>query len=642
MSGSDADPRGPHLPASVRYGEQAAGASDAARQLASSPLANAPAPATHSVLRGLQPVADMEADAVAFAHAIGEVPCSRASRARYFALVRQRLIDAQAVPAQLALVDVVAAVFDYVIDDRRLPEVVRPMVWRLQQPALLLALMDPGYLGSEARSLRSLIENLGVVAMTVGEDLVRGSELHRRLETVVRAIEIVATNLYRRVRVLAEQVDREYRRTSTNMQQLVERMQRERSVLESTPARRNRRDYSRRPGREQERLVTEQLAGHIRQRTRNRRLPDSVNAFLQDVWMRYSRTTLLRDGEDSNEFRNAMAVLDDLLWTLDGGGDAPVRAKLAARIPRLIESLHRGMRQIGERPEDHQDFFDELFLIHLRQLHRVGRLRPPMPGPPARHRPRRGERAAGRHLVRRGTLGAGAGPGTAGGTGALVRAARWRAATDCRAHDSAGDRARSGARCGARCCRRQCRIRAARFLAPGIPLRLRPPRSVATAWRRPGGRRADPLPLGSADRRNRDPAPGRAGAAGVGGRGRAHTDRAGRGEPAEAAVNDDDRAGGRLLELLRSVDLNDLPQPAHFSNARASQQFHQLAPGQWLDHRPEKGRSRCLKVAWINDRRSVALLVRHPDGRAVSRPMSELAQLFRAGRLRVMRASAVA
>ena len=44
------------------------------------------------------------------------------------------------------------------------------------------------------------------------------------------------------------------------------------------------------------------------------------------------------------------------------------------------------------------------------------------------------------------------------------------------------------------------------------------------------------------------------------------------------------------------------------------------------------GGQRYMKVAWINRKRTVALLVRHPDRRALSLRMNEMARRFEAGR----------
>src|SRR5690606_6247171 len=343
-----------------------------AATLGSSPLAGAPEGQRLRVLPTLQPVAEIERDAVAFAHAIGALPYSREARAEFFGNVRSRMREAGAAPAQVAVVDLVAAMFDYVIDDRRLPEAAKPLVWRLQQPAVALTLLDPAYLGDDPRSLRKLVEHFGAISAAFGEDIVRGSELYRRLETVVRAVEIVSSALQSRSAVMAQQVQKEYSRAARSVGQLIDRVVRARRTLEETPRRRNRRDYARRPNREREKQVTEHRRTMHADRLARHRAPQSAREFVDKVWLRHMRTAALRNGEESSEFRVSLQVVDDLLWSLDENGERHSRRELAQRIPPLIRLMTQGVREIGAKEDEFKSFFDELFLIHLRRMQRPG------------------------------------------------------------------------------------------------------------------------------------------------------------------------------------------------------------------------------------------------------------------------------
>src|SRR5690606_9957312 len=221
-----------------------------------------------------------------------------------------------------------------------------PLVWRLQQPTLSLALLDPGYLGDEPRSLRRLIEHLGAISSAFADEITRGSELHRRLETVVRAVEIVTSALQARSAVMAQQVQKEYARAARNVGQLVEHVVRERRSLEETPGRRNRRDYSRRPSREREKAVTEHLRTLLAERLDRHSAPESVREFVLNVWLRHMRTAALRNGEESAEFKVTLQVVDDLLWSLNGSAERRSRRELAKRIPPLIRLMTQGVREI--------------------------------------------------------------------------------------------------------------------------------------------------------------------------------------------------------------------------------------------------------------------------------------------------------
>ncbi len=544
-----AEPSASRPPEPARAIDLAARAERDAATLGTSPLAGAATGARLGTLPTLQPVLDLERDAVAFAHSIGAMPYSREARAEFFGNVRARLREAGAPPAQVAVVDLVAAMFDYVIDDRRVPEAARPLVWRLQQPALALSLLDSGYLGDDPRSLRRLVEHFGAISAAFSDEITRGSELHRRLETVVRAVEIVTSALQSRSAVMAQQVQKEYSRAARSVGQLIDHVVRERRSLEETPGRRNRRDYARRPSREREEEVTGHLHAMLAERLQRHAAPESVRDFLMNVWLRHLRTAALRDGEHSAEFQVSMRVVDDLLWSLDDSGERQSRRELAQRIPPLIRLMTQGVREIGAKDEESKAFFDELFLIHLRRMQRRDR-----------------EREATRTRT----------PDEDAATGA-AREARDGGSREATAKTDAV-------------------ATETREAATGT-------HAVATEARD-----------GSAPHTG------------------AHTIPVPQPTAADAGAADGEGPGRKLLEILESLDLDDLPRHPRRLTLAPEHAIDRIARGDWIEFVSRDGASAHSKVAWINRRRTVVLLVRRDDRRAMSLRTDELRERFARGR----------
>jgi hypothetical protein len=179
-------------------------------------------------------------------------------------------------------------------------------------------------------------------------------------------VEIVASSLQTRSAVMSRQVDLEFGKAANSITQLIDRVVRERQALEQTPDRRNRRDFGRRPTRAQEQSVTDKLKKLIDERIGQHDVPDSAREFITQVWMRHLRTSVLRDGEDSQQYKVSLAVVDDLLWSLDNTKRS--KTKLATKIPPLIRLLTQGMREIGAKDDEYKPFFDEIFLMHLRKM----------------------------------------------------------------------------------------------------------------------------------------------------------------------------------------------------------------------------------------------------------------------------------
>lgn len=502
---------------------------------------------------------DIELDGAAFAASHGLEPFSREARQRFFDAPRQQLIANKAPPAQVAAIEMVAVMFDYVVDDARMPEAAKALMWRLQQPAATLAALDPGYLGEDRRSIRRLVESVSAIAVAYADEVTPGSELYKRLETVVRAVEVVSYALQARSTVLSEQVQREYHRASKGVAALVARITNERESLDAVPGRRNRRDFSRRPSVEQEQVVTHRLQQQLSDRLANRTVPVSVRDFLLSVWLRHMRTAALRDGEDSPQFRVAVQVVDDLLWSLDDSGPEPSRRQLASRIPPLIRPLTQGVSDIGARPEEFQPFLDEIFLIHLRKMQKV----PRVGGFDESTYADSGLEADHTTLAMPRSVDMGPRPGNRS-----APAARGAQVAETAAQTSRGD---------------------ATLLEVDTIRRVSPPvldqRIVDPAIVDP-----DTAPL-----KSRAP------------------------ETSGSKAADD-----RLLTVLNSLDLTDFPaQPTRLSIG-ADEAIARLGRGDWIEVLGREGRTRQFKVAWINSRRTVLLLVRRPDRRALSLRMDEL------------------
>ena len=132
----------------------------------------------------------------------------------------------------------------------------------------------------------------------------------------------------------------------------------------------NRRDLLRRPSREREREATLAVTDLLQRKIVDQSLPESVTEFLQAVWVRHLRTTVLRDGKSSPNFLHALGVVDDLIWTLNEAQIEISRDQLALRIPVVVQTLDAGARSVGLSDAQMQPFMDALFLAHLKRMQR--------------------------------------------------------------------------------------------------------------------------------------------------------------------------------------------------------------------------------------------------------------------------------
>ena len=94
-------------------------------------------------------------------------------------------------------------------------------------------------------------------------------------------------------------------------------------------------------------------------RRRVGRLPNPVDAFLQTHWQQYLIDCLQRHGVDGSPWRQALATVDALLWSLSPKEGAASQ-RLAELRPRMIRRLRQGMDQIGVSMFEQEAFLEVL------------------------------------------------------------------------------------------------------------------------------------------------------------------------------------------------------------------------------------------------------------------------------------------
>jgi hypothetical protein len=99
--------------------------------------------------------------------------------------------------------------------------------------------------------------------------------------------------------------------------------------------------------------------------------------------------------------------------------------------------------------------------------------------------------------------------------------------------------------------------------------------------------------------------------------------------PPEGSAPGEGRSGDqRLLTVLSTLDIGDFPTDPQRLRLDPDDALARLRRGDWLELIGRDGLPQEVKVAWINARRTVVLLVRRPDRRALSLRAEELKLRF--------------
>jgi hypothetical protein len=96
--------------------------------------------------------------------------------------------------------------------------------------------------------------------------------------------------------------------------------------------------------------------------------PKVIRNFLEQVWSRVLQASWLEHGEQGTEWQENLALVDELLWTIQPKADTEERKSLARRLPDILKRLRAGMARISLPAEVEAAFLDECFELQTRAL----------------------------------------------------------------------------------------------------------------------------------------------------------------------------------------------------------------------------------------------------------------------------------
>lgn len=266
----------------------------------------------------------------------------------------------QGSPLDKITVEIVSIVFDYISADRRLPDAIKHQLMRLQVVAVKAALIDRSFFARRQHPMRRLIDRI----TEMGADPDAEVDLDSSLMVGVRSvIDRIIAGFDRDLAIFEQSLEwlealsqtETERRAGWLAQQTADAEQQERAALARDEAH-------------------AQIA---------LRLPPDAPGFVRDFlsrrWAAVIATARTGAGYAGPSPDDALRVVDDLLWSIAPKLPGEV-VQLAQRLPKLIQALMQGVRQI-EYPDDEQRaFFDELLRAHTAAIS-AAKLPVPPPSP---------------------------------------------------------------------------------------------------------------------------------------------------------------------------------------------------------------------------------------------------------------------
>jgi hypothetical protein len=252
------------------------------------------------------------------------------------------------------VINLIAMVFDCILEDRNVPDSLKALIARLQIPMLKVAVLDKSFFSRSSHPARRLLNEIADAAMGWGNcDSAERDSLYVRIEQVVQ-------------RLLSDFVDDPaiFSELLADFLAFTSDERRRSELLEQRL-----RDAE--EGRAKTELARRRVEQALNQALLGKVLPPSVVTFVQNAWSKVLLLTRLKHGDQSAEWQADVQTMEQLIWSVQRHDDPEFSLRLLTLVPGLLKSLRDGLTSIAFDPFATGEFFSELEALHVKVLERA-------------------------------------------------------------------------------------------------------------------------------------------------------------------------------------------------------------------------------------------------------------------------------
>lgn len=263
---------------------------------------------------------------------------SQAGVARVSADLRRKTTDLKnkaETKSEKALIEIVALMFQAILQEDRIPAAIRVWFARLQMPVLRVALMEPDFFGTLDHPARQLIDRMGSCVMGFDASGIGGSALETEIKRVVQVIEQYPETGKRVYQLVYDEFQRflaQFLTDRPSTQKVV-------SVAQQV---------------EQKETLTVQYTIEMRNMLKDMPVRESIRQFLFKVWAEVLAVAAVRKGPQHADTLGLKKLATDLIWAASAKPNRGDRTRVIRELPLLLQKLRAGMTLLGLAPAEQE------------------------------------------------------------------------------------------------------------------------------------------------------------------------------------------------------------------------------------------------------------------------------------------------
>ncbi len=230
-----------------------------------------------------------------------------------------------------ATIEIVALMFQAILQEDRIPPAIRVWFSRLQMPVLRVALAEPDFFGTANHPARQLIDRMGSCVMGFDASGIQGGPLEKEIKRVVQVIE-----------QYPETGKRVYELVYAEFQKFLQKFlagsgatQKVASVAQQV---------------EQKETLTIQYTIEMRNMLKDIPVREEIRTYLFKVWAEVLAVAAVRKGPQHAETLEFKQTSSELVWAASAKPDRADRARVIQNLPKLLQRLRSGMTLLGMAP----------------------------------------------------------------------------------------------------------------------------------------------------------------------------------------------------------------------------------------------------------------------------------------------------
>lgn len=227
-------------------------------------------------------------------------------------------------------IDLVGMIFEYMLSDDLLPDSIKSVLSYLHTPFLKIALLDQDFFeqaNHPARQLLNLLANAG----------------HRWVNLEGKS----QFNAFAKIKSIVRRVMLEFNNELALFEELLAEMQEFNHKVEYKAELFEKRVQEKVQGEERLRVVKRRVYGEIKYRMADKELPAPVIVLLLHPCADYMTFVFLRYGESSQEWKDSLKVVDDVLWSIQAKTDKSECSRLVVLQHDLPERIRAMVKIIS-------------------------------------------------------------------------------------------------------------------------------------------------------------------------------------------------------------------------------------------------------------------------------------------------------